>query len=479
MIPHHVYYQRTILGLLWLCVMLHYVWPSQDAMSPQLPVPPVPPPLKRKRSKEPTPFVGLTQRPHCVLCAHATNHLDPPPPRRPAPMAPPTRRPRAIDTSRHFCPHAGCDYQGWLGLGNLRANGHPNGGPWRQFYCTACEGYFLETHGTIFHGKRVSVELIVRVIACLAEGLGIRATARVFEVDPNTVLSWLVEAAEQLRAFSAYFLCNLHLEQLQLDELYAVLRDLKAGEISENEAMKRLERSSCWVWTAMDPQSKLLLVIDVGTRTLAMAQRVVHQVVQCLAPGCVPLCLTDGLQDYGTAFVAHFGQWMQPARRRDKGPMPKPRWVPLPELLYAQVVKSYRRRRIVGVNYRVVFGTMERVQQVLSACGRKLNTAFIARLNLDIRQRVAAVGRRVNTLCQGEDGIRQQLTMYHAYDNFCLPHSSLRQPLWVPEPTNGRGSAKLWRPCTPAMAAGLTDHVWSLKEVLLYRVPPWPQVHVS
>src|ERR687896_277352 len=122
----------------------------------------------------------------------------------------------------------------------------------------------------------------------------------------------------------------------------------------------------------MDPTSKVLLVIDVGTRTLDMAQRVVHQVVQRLAPGCVPLCLTDGLKDYGTALLAHFGQWRQSAQRRDKGPLPKPRWVPLPELLYAQVVKSYRRRRIVGVNSRVVFGTMERVQQVLSVCGRKI-----------------------------------------------------------------------------------------------------------
>ena len=116
--------------------------------------------------------------------------------------------------------------------------------------------------------------------------MGIRATARVFEVEANTVLHWLVEAAEQLRAFAAHFLCDLHVEQLQLDELYAVLRDLKAGAISEDEAMERLERSP-WVWTAMDPQSKLLLVIDVGTRTLGDAQRVVHQVVQRLAPGCV------------------------------------------------------------------------------------------------------------------------------------------------------------------------------------------------
>jgi hypothetical protein len=144
----------------------------------------------------------------------------------------------------------------------------------------------LETHGTIFHGKQAAVELIVRVVACLAEGLGIRATARVFEVDANTVLHWLVEAAEQLRTFSTYFLCNLHLEQLQLDELYAVLRDLQAGEISDDEAIKRLERAPYWVWTVMDPTSKLLVGVDVGCRTLAMAQRVVYQVTRVL--GRVP-----------------------------------------------------------------------------------------------------------------------------------------------------------------------------------------------
>jgi transposase-like protein len=134
-------------------------------------------------------------------------------------MAPTKRRPCAIDTSMHFCPHAGCDYRGWLGLDNLRANGHPSGGPWRQLYCRSCHGSLLETHGTIFHGKRLSVELIVRVLACLAEGLGIRATARIFESAANTVLPWLVEAAEQLQAFSAHFLGDVHVTQLQLDEL--------------------------------------------------------------------------------------------------------------------------------------------------------------------------------------------------------------------------------------------------------------------
>ena len=185
--------------------------------------------------------------------------------------------------------------------------------------------------------------------------------------------------------------------------------------------------------------------------------------------------LTDGLKDYGTALLSHCGDWRQPERRQATGPMPQPRWMPQSGLLSAHVVKSYRRRRLVDVKHRVVFGTLAAVEQVLAACGWKINTAFVERLNLDIRQRVAAVGRRVNTLCKSEDGLFDQLALFQTYHNFVLPHASLCQPLLVPEVTNGRGSAKLWRPCTPAMAAGLTDQVWSLKEVLLLRVPPWPQ----
>src|SRR5262249_15006934 len=137
-----------------------------------------------------------------------------------------------------------------------------------------------------------------------------------------------------------------------------------------------------------------------------------------------------------------------------------------------------RRRRLVDVTHRVVFGTGQAIAQVLARWGWRINTAFVERLNLDLRQRVAALGRRVNTLCQGEAGLRDQVALFQVYHNFVLPHASLRQPLLIPEATNGSGSAKLWRPCTPAMAAGLTDHVWSLKEVLLYRVPPWPQPQV-
>src|SRR5215467_14475679 len=184
MIPHLVYYQLVMLGLLWLCVMLHAVWPSRGAGSQPRPAEGAPLKPKRQRSNEPQLFAGLTHKPPCALCEHEAAHPPTPPPVPPEPMPPTHRRPRTVDTSQHFCPHTGCRYRGWLGLGNLRANGHPSGGPWRQCY-------FPEHHGTLFYGKQVAVELIVRVLACLAEGLGIRATARVFEVAPNTVLEWL------------------------------------------------------------------------------------------------------------------------------------------------------------------------------------------------------------------------------------------------------------------------------------------------
>src|SRR5712691_10684956 len=123
-------YQLVLVALVWLCVMLHWAWPSDPAtVCPTTPEPPGPRP---KRHHEPKPFAGLTTKPPCDACAHASG------PRPQAPCAAPPRmvmtrgRPRQVDTSTHCCPNADCAYRGWVGWGNLRANGHPNGGPWRQ-----------------------------------------------------------------------------------------------------------------------------------------------------------------------------------------------------------------------------------------------------------------------------------------------------------------------------------------------------------
>lgn len=457
------------LFILLLLLILRF-W-RVDKSTPEIPKPP-------RRKREPKPFAGYTHKPDCELCEQA----EVPPPQMPG--APPPQmtftrgRPRQVDTISHFCPYPECAYHGRVNWGNIRANGHPNGRRWRQLVCLSCRGYFLETLGTPFHAKQVDPDKLVWAIAALVEGLGIRAVARVFETDPNTVLNWLVEAAEHLEAFSHYHLRDIYAEHIQMDELFALLSAVKEGEITEAQAIKRLSRSPHWVWTAMDPVSKLIVAWDVGPRTQAMAQRLVHQVTQVLAPDCAPLFLTDGFREYLIALVTHYGQWIQPERRQGKGRWPKPRWIPKPSLLYAQVVKSYRRRRIVGVKHRVIFGSVKTIESILAKRGWKINTAFIERLNLDFRQHVAAIGRRVNTLCKHEAGLRQQLALFQVYHNFVLPHASLRLELAEWEAINGTRRAKRWQPQTPAMAAGLTDHVWSLREVLLYRVPPWPQPQV-
>ena len=212
MVSNRVISQLVLIALVWVFFILYWVWPSEPAVPRLMPPTPMMPP--RKRSTAPKPFPGLTRQPHCDACDQAVA------PHRALPCAPSplifsTRgRRRQVDTSQQCCPDPNCPYGGWLGLGNIMSNGHPSGGPWRQLYCSRCGGSFRETQGTILHGTRVSVDLIVRVVACLAEGLGIRGTARVFEGDPNTVLQWLVEAAEQLQTFSHYFLHDLHLTQV-------------------------------------------------------------------------------------------------------------------------------------------------------------------------------------------------------------------------------------------------------------------------
>ena len=119
MVSHLFFYQLVLLALVWLFMMLSYVWPSNRTAEGQRPLQPIQPP--RKHSKEPKPFAGLTHKPPCAACEQDAMHAKLPPPVPPDALPSTNRRPRAIDTSRHFCPHAGCRYCGWLGLGNLRA----------------------------------------------------------------------------------------------------------------------------------------------------------------------------------------------------------------------------------------------------------------------------------------------------------------------------------------------------------------------
>jgi transposase-like protein len=185
-----LFHALLLLEGLWFCAILRWVWPRRRAAMDQADGQPA---TRTDRcSADPPPFPGLTTKPLCATCeqaaqAHVAQASAGPPPL----MTSARGRRRQVATQHQFCPHPCCRYYGWVGRGNLRANGHPGGGPWRQLACVVCGAYFLETHGTPLRGKRVPSERPGRVVAALAEGLGIRAVARVFEVDPNTVLAWL------------------------------------------------------------------------------------------------------------------------------------------------------------------------------------------------------------------------------------------------------------------------------------------------
>ena len=106
---HHVFSQFVLFALLWLLVIVHLSWPKRAVTAPAVPTEPEPLQPKRSRSNEPKPFEGLTQKPHCALCERDTAYPQPRPPVPPDLMPPTHRRPREIDASLHFCPHAGCD----------------------------------------------------------------------------------------------------------------------------------------------------------------------------------------------------------------------------------------------------------------------------------------------------------------------------------------------------------------------------------
>jgi len=230
MLSDLLFYQLLVVGCLWVCILLHVVWPYDRATPCLTPHKLIP--AHRQRSTDPKPFAGLLHPPLCDACERATAPR-PQPPSSPPPVLTCTRgRKRTIDTQQQFCPDQDCSYYGWTGRGNIRSNGHPGGKPWRQFQCVSCDGYFQQTHGTPLHGKRAAPDMLVWAVSALAEGLGIRAVARVFEVDPNTVLQWLVKAADHLKAFSQYFLHDVRVTQGQLDELFALLSAVKAGEVA-------------------------------------------------------------------------------------------------------------------------------------------------------------------------------------------------------------------------------------------------------
>jgi hypothetical protein len=143
MVHDLLFHTLLLFGILGLSMSLIWVWRQRHAATSHATT------QATRRAPGHKPFPGLTRKPSCVTCEDRAQEQVKASPTAPSPMVPRRGCPRTVDTQHQFCPSPHCAYYGWVGFGNVRANGHPSGGRWRQLQCVACGTYFLETHGRL------------------------------------------------------------------------------------------------------------------------------------------------------------------------------------------------------------------------------------------------------------------------------------------------------------------------------------------
>lgn len=341
-----------------------------------------------------------------------------------------------------------------------------------RFECLGCGERVSARTGTAYAGIRTDLGIYRRGAKALAEGLSIRSTGRLVEVDKDTVMHWLPILGQHAQGVMNYFFRHLHLRECQLDELWTFIYK-KEAHLTPLEKLAEVY-GDAWVWIAFSPVCKLVPAWVVGKRTLPHARRLVFR-LKSATDGHIPFFTSDELPHYADALLEVYGRWVQPPRNGTRGRFPNRRRIPPPDLCYAVVVKERENGRVVEVTTRIVYGTTKQVEAALQAStvSRTINTYGVERNNLTVRQHSRRMGRKVNAFSKDPDYLTHQLTLAFAYYHFVVPHRGLRQRLPRALPTKGRkGSYKKWKPVTPAMAAGLTDHVWTMDELLSFRVPP-------
>lgn len=340
-----------------------------------------------------------------------------------------------MDPAQVFCPNEDCPARGHVGKGNIKVHSRKE----RRYRCTVCGKTFSERKGTMFYWKKHSMELIRVVVTLLAYGCPVQAIVAAFGLKAETVRRWAAEA-------------GVHCEQVHRHLVLGARLPLL--HVQADEIRARIQAGVVWMAMAIMVKSRLWLGGVVSAhRDKALIRQLADMVRTCALPG--PLLLAvDGLAAYVNAFRRAF---------RSKEPRPgkgRKRLVPWPDVVIGQVVKSYKRRRVVRVVRRLVQGTEEALSQLLQASegGQTLNTAYIERLNATFRSRLASLVRRTRYGVRRQRMLHLGMYLVGTVYNFCTPHDTL---------TQAQG-----QPCTPAMAAGLTDHVWSVSELLSFRVPP-------
>ncbi len=365
--------------------------------------------------------------------------------------------PKRIDTQGFACPNPQCTYFGISDAHRHALVGdgkHGRAEPIQTFRCQACRTTFSSRRDTPLYRLKTPSHQVAMVLSAQAEGLDPSAAERVFGYRQATITTWLTRVGEHAQLLHERCFCHLRLPHLQLDELRTRLRSHAQVQ---------------WLWLAIDPRSKLLPVLHVGPRTQRSAHTLIHGLRQMLAPGCVPVFTSDGLNLYFYALTAHFGQWIEVCRRGQN----VRRWQVAAGLIYGQVKKSYRRRQLVRVTQVMRLGTAEDLTRALQAMGfsGRLNTACIERVNLTVRHGVAALARRTWATAQQTSHLLAHLEWWRAYYHFVRPHQALRVALVQPRERGGNRLVQRYRQRTPAMAAGRTKRRWTAREVLLCPLP--------
>jgi IS1 family transposase/transposase-like protein len=348
-------------------------------------------------------------------------------------------RKKTIPTQGYACLNPACDYHGITdaGVHALVGNGKRGlCGDIQTLKCQCCGSSFSTRRNTPLYYLKTHPERVEMCLWLLAEGLDLSVLVRYTGHVDGTLARWLQRAGVHGEHLHALLFINLRPDYLQLDELYAPV----AGN-----------KRRSWLWVAIDPVSKLIPAVYLGARKAEDGYRFVHELMLHLAPDCIPAITSDGLRAYFYAITAHFGHWVGK------------NWVVSKFLLYGQLVKRRNKPRNDDTPYtitRMKWGRRSQLFDRLQAQGfnETIQTAFIERINLTIRQCVAPLQRKTWSLARSQDALLLHVHWWQAFYHFARPHQSLRQR--VP------GLACRYQPRSPAMAAGLTDHIWSVRELL-------------
>ena len=345
-----------------------------------------------------------------------------------------------MDPTTTFCPNWDCPGRGQTGQGNIGIHSRKE----QRFLCHACHTTFSATKGTVFYRLRTSAETVVTVVTLLAHGCPVQAIVAAFGFDERTVADWWARSGRHGQA--------VH------ESLVEQPRDL--GQVQADELRVKKQRGIVWMALAMAVKTRVWLSGAVSaSRDMALIQRLLARVRRCAARRPLLVC-TEGLSAYIRAIRETF---RDPVHTGKGG---RPRLRPWRNVLIAQVVKRYERRRVVETDRRIIEGTPARVETLRrrSQGDGVINTAYIERLNATFRERLAPLARRCRALARHTLTLEHGMYLVGTVYNFCTYHASLRlAPHATGTPATNR---------TPAMAAGITDHCWTVRELLAFHVPP-------